>query len=147
MFGISGMEFLVIAAFILIIFGPDKLPEIGRTLGMFLRQFNRAREDMERIVRAEMYAADPEKKNSLYAPQAPEWYVSLTRGSTTESTDEGAETTADDAGGEPGATEAEAEELEAVPSSAGTATETAKEPVFVGPVADEMDDDEEEDEE
>ncbi len=58
MFGISGFELLIVIAFVLIIFGPDKLPELGRTIGRAIGTFKRAQEDMERIIRAEMYARD-----------------------------------------------------------------------------------------
>ncbi len=58
MFGISGFELLIVIAFVLIIFGPDKLPELGRTIGRAMGTFKRAQEDMERIIRAEMYVRD-----------------------------------------------------------------------------------------
>lgn len=56
MFGISGFELLIIAVFVLIIFGPDKLPELARTFGKAMRQFKSAQEQMERVIRAEVYA-------------------------------------------------------------------------------------------
>ena len=37
MFGISGFELVIIAAFALIIFGPDKIPEMARTAGRIMR--------------------------------------------------------------------------------------------------------------
>ena len=37
MFGISGFELLLIAGFALIIFGPQKIPNIARTAGRFMR--------------------------------------------------------------------------------------------------------------
>ncbi len=58
MFGIGGNELLIIAVFALIIFGPDKIPELARTLGKTWRTFKRAQEDMERVIRAEMLAPD-----------------------------------------------------------------------------------------
>lgn len=58
MFGISGFELLLIAAFALIIFGPDKLPKFGRTAGRFMRDFKRTQEEMEAMMRAEMYAGN-----------------------------------------------------------------------------------------
>ncbi|MDZ4177834.1 MAG: twin-arginine translocase TatA/TatE family subunit [Coriobacteriia bacterium] len=60
MFGISGTELFIILVFALFIFGPDKLPEIGRTIGRFMREFKRAQESMEAVIRAEMYAKDRE---------------------------------------------------------------------------------------
>ncbi len=61
MFGISGFELLIVIAFVLIIFGPDKLPELGRTIGRAMGTFKRAQEDMERIIRAEMYMRDSDE--------------------------------------------------------------------------------------
>jgi TatA/E family protein of Tat protein translocase len=54
-FGISGFELVIIAAFALIIFGPDKIPDMARTAGRVIRQFKRTQEEMEAMVRAEMY--------------------------------------------------------------------------------------------
>lgn len=56
MFGISGLELIIIIAFVLLIFGPDKLPELARTFGKAWRQFKKVESDMERIIRAEVYA-------------------------------------------------------------------------------------------
>lgn len=62
MFGISGTELFMIVVFALLIFGPDKLPEFGRTVGKIMNEFKRAQESMESMIRAEMYASDSEKK-------------------------------------------------------------------------------------
>lgn len=56
MFGISGFELLLIALFVLVIFGPDKLPELARTFGKAMRTFKNAQEEMERVIKAEVYA-------------------------------------------------------------------------------------------
>lgn len=61
MFGISGFELLIILAVVLIIFGPEKLPELGRTVGRAMATFKRAQEDMERVIRAEMYTSESKK--------------------------------------------------------------------------------------
>jgi len=53
-FGISGFELLIIVAFVLIIFGPDKLPELAKTVGSAMRMFKSAQADMERVIKAEM---------------------------------------------------------------------------------------------
>jgi sec-independent protein translocase protein TatB len=55
LFGIGGTELAIIAVFAFIIFGPDKVPELARTIGKVMRQFKRAQEDMERVIRAEVY--------------------------------------------------------------------------------------------
>ena len=42
MFGISAGEFVVILIVGLIVFGPSKLPEVGRAIGKGLREFRKA---------------------------------------------------------------------------------------------------------
>lgn len=54
MFGISGFELFIIAAVGLVIFGPDELPKIGRLIGKGLRMFNDARQEVEKVVKAEV---------------------------------------------------------------------------------------------
>jgi TatA/E family protein of Tat protein translocase len=57
-FGISGTELFFIVVFALIVFGPDKLPALGRTVGRFMREFKRAQENVESMLRAELYSAE-----------------------------------------------------------------------------------------
>lgn len=46
MFGRLGMgELLIILVIVLVVFGPKKLPEIGKSLGDAIRQFKGAAED------------------------------------------------------------------------------------------------------
>ena|SRR5215207_791826 len=45
---IGTTELIVIAAVALLVFGPRKLPEIGRTIGKSLAEFKRASEDFKR---------------------------------------------------------------------------------------------------
>lgn len=59
MFGISGTELVLIAAFAFIIFGPDKIPEIARTVGKAVATFKRVQEDTEKLIKAEMDSLDP----------------------------------------------------------------------------------------
>ena len=70
MLGLSGTELLLIGVFALIIFGPDKIPGIARTVGKYVRIFKRTQEDMERMVKAEIHSVDAEK-SALSGP-APE---------------------------------------------------------------------------
>ena len=58
MFGISGTELVLIAVFALIIFGPDKIPQIARTVGKAVATFKRVQEDTERLIKAEMFSSD-----------------------------------------------------------------------------------------
>ncbi|NTU72399.1 MAG: twin-arginine translocase TatA/TatE family subunit [Coriobacteriia bacterium] len=61
MFGISGTELLIVAVFAFIVFGPDKIPEIARTISKAVNMFKKTQEDMERLVKAEVMGIDPEK--------------------------------------------------------------------------------------
>ena len=70
MFGISGTELFIIGLFAFIVFGPDKLPEIIRTVNSVIQTFKRTQEDMERTIKAEMYGLDPEKLTSVFNPPA-----------------------------------------------------------------------------
>jgi TatA/E family protein of Tat protein translocase len=63
-FGISGTELVLIAVFVLIIFGPDKIPEIARTVGKAVATFKRVQEDTERIIKAEMFSSDSDAGDS-----------------------------------------------------------------------------------
>ncbi len=44
--GIGFTELIVILVIILILFGPGKLPEIGKALGRGIREFKRAQKDL-----------------------------------------------------------------------------------------------------
>jgi TatA/E family protein of Tat protein translocase len=70
-FGISGTELFFIVVFALIIFGPDKLPQMGRTVGRFMREFKRAQENVESLLRAELYSSEKsEDETTLVEPSA-----------------------------------------------------------------------------
>jgi sec-independent protein translocase protein TatB len=56
-FGFSGeMIFLFFLA--LILFGPKKLPEIGRTIGRFMNEFKRASNEFRSQIESEINASD-----------------------------------------------------------------------------------------
>lgn len=57
MLGISGTELVIILFFAFLIFGPDKLPQIGRTVGRAIRQFRDASEAANKKFKEEV--ADP----------------------------------------------------------------------------------------
>lgn len=57
MFGISGTELVIILLFGFLIFGPEKLPQMGRTVGRAIRQFRNASEAANKKFKEEV--ADP----------------------------------------------------------------------------------------
>ena len=59
MFGIGGWELAILFLFGFLIFGPDKMPQIARTVGRAVRQFRNAQEQMNKVIKAEVY--DPLK--------------------------------------------------------------------------------------
>ena len=50
MFGLGFTEILVILVVALLVFGPDRLPELARSLGRGLAEFRRASNDLRRSV-------------------------------------------------------------------------------------------------
>jgi TatA/E family protein of Tat protein translocase len=54
MFNLGVPELLLILAVALIVFGPRKLPEIGRTLGKALGEFRRATDDLKNTIEREV---------------------------------------------------------------------------------------------
>ena len=55
---ISPMELLLIFLVALLVFGPRKLPEIGRTLGKSLGEFRRATNELKRSIEQEVRAEE-----------------------------------------------------------------------------------------
>lgn len=55
MFGIGGFELFLIILFGFLVFGPDKLPEIAKTLGMAINKFKKAKEEMDGVIREEVF--------------------------------------------------------------------------------------------
>jgi sec-independent protein translocase protein TatA len=51
MFNIGPPELIIILVLALIIFGPKRLPEIGKTVGKSLREFRQASSDIRREIR------------------------------------------------------------------------------------------------
>jgi sec-independent protein translocase protein TatA len=74
MFGLGFTEILVILVVALLVFGPDKLPELARNLGKGLAEFRRASSDLRRSVMEaseEPRIAKPALPAGSEAPAAP----------------------------------------------------------------------------
>jgi sec-independent protein translocase protein TatA len=72
-FGIGLPELAVIAAIALLVFGPKRLPEFGKTLGRTLKGFQSASSEFEREFRASLVTPDldPGDERSLTQAAAP----------------------------------------------------------------------------
>jgi len=72
MFGSLGLpEILVILVVALLVFGPKRLPEVGRTIGKGLGEFRRASADLKRTVNAELALDDDERPRTARRPETP----------------------------------------------------------------------------
>ena len=66
MFGISAGEFIIILVVGLIVFGPGKLPEVGRAIGKALREFRKAQAALSATLNEPL--DDPKKSSPAQAP-------------------------------------------------------------------------------
>lgn len=63
MLGSIGLpELLFIMVLALLIFGPKRLPEIGKTLGKGLSEFRRATNDLKRTIDTEILSVDDDRR-------------------------------------------------------------------------------------
>ncbi len=73
MFGSIGMpELIVIFVIALIIFGPRKLPELGKSLGRSISEFKRASNELRNTLEEEIRIDDQRQKTAATTPPAPE---------------------------------------------------------------------------
>ncbi len=72
-FGIGLPELAVIGAIGLLVFGPKRLPELGRTLGKTLKGLQSASSEFEREIQKAMIEEEPNEKeiSSLPAEENP----------------------------------------------------------------------------
>ena len=58
MFGLGMPELVVIFVIALIVFGPKKLPDLGKALGRGLAEFKRATQDVKESIESEVRSAE-----------------------------------------------------------------------------------------
>jgi TatA/E family protein of Tat protein translocase len=75
MFDIGLQEMLVIGVLALLVFGPSKLPELGRMVGRALREFRRASDEFRSTVETNLHINDPDPLPEI--PPAPEPVASV----------------------------------------------------------------------
>ena len=72
MFGPIGMpELIVIMVIALIIFGPRKLPELGRSLGRSLNEFKRASNELKHTLDEEIRVEEQKSAERQQPPEIP----------------------------------------------------------------------------
>jgi sec-independent protein translocase protein TatB len=74
MFNIGSGEMMVILIAALVLLGPERLPELARGVGKFLREFRRQTDEVRGVMEREFYKMDQEVRSvaehDLYAPPA-----------------------------------------------------------------------------
>ncbi|MDE0469688.1 MAG: TatA/E family twin arginine-targeting protein translocase [Candidatus Poribacteria bacterium] len=68
MMGIGGMEIFIILVIALVIFGPKKLPEMGRSLGKAIREFKSAGTDLQDELTKAANEIDKDKDPNIKPP-------------------------------------------------------------------------------
>lgn len=72
MFDIGFQELILILVIALLVFGPTRLPELGRALGRAMREFRRATEEFRSTVETNLHLNEPDPVPSPPAPVATE---------------------------------------------------------------------------
>jgi len=68
-FGVGPLEMLVIVGVAFLVFGPKKLPELGKTLGQATRSFKVAAQEFQNEIQREMNTESTPQKELVVAPQ------------------------------------------------------------------------------
>jgi TatA/E family protein of Tat protein translocase len=68
-FTLGGQEILIIVVIALLLFGPDKIPQLARTIGRFTKEFNKYKDIMESTIRMEISNAEGPTKDELTVEQ------------------------------------------------------------------------------
>ena len=70
MFGLGIPELIVIFVIALVVFGPKKLPDLGRALGKGIAEFKRATEEVKETIETEVRAVEHDTQNLVGAKSA-----------------------------------------------------------------------------
>ena len=85
MLGSVGMpELIVIFVIALVVFGPRKLPELGRSLGKAIAEFKRATNDLQTTLEEEIRADEQQVGHETSAPTPPPVHTSVTESASVE---------------------------------------------------------------
>ena len=90
MFGIGETELVIILLFGFMVFGPDKLPGMGRTIGRALRQFREAQQGFTQVVQTEVLDPAAEAMNATPTRRTRNRAAELEADSDLEGTEDGA---------------------------------------------------------
>ncbi len=72
MFGLGFGEIVIILVLALVLLGPQRLPDVAKSLGKGLREFKKATDDLKDQFENELYAGErPAKRPSLVPPPTP----------------------------------------------------------------------------
>ena len=80
MFGIGLPELLLILVLGLLVLGPQRLPEVARTIGRLYGQLRRASEEFQRTIRQDLEALDRQEdinRNKAVADELRERFAAL----------------------------------------------------------------------
>ena len=69
--GLGGPEILLILVLALIVFGPRKLPEVGKSMGKMLAEFRKASNDFKRTIEEEVEAEKAREETPAAPPSEP----------------------------------------------------------------------------
>lgn len=72
MFNVGPLELVLILVVALLVVGPSRLPDVGRSIGRGLREFRRAQDEMQRSLRLSLEDEPPSRPTRVGASSATE---------------------------------------------------------------------------